>query len=186
NAGGSTTATSNATAVVTAAPPPPPAAPVNTTAPTVSGSAQQGNTLSVSNGGWLGSPTGFRYSWLDCDANGQNCAQIGGAAGRSYTLQQGDVGNTIEASVTATNAGGSTTATSNATAVVTAAPPPPPAAPVNTTAPTGSGSAQQGNTLSVSNGGWSGSPTGFGYSWLDCDANGQNCAQIGGANGRSY
>ena len=135
-----------------------PSAPVNTTAPVISGTAQQGDTLSVSNGAWSGSPTGFSYAWQDCDANGLNCVAISGAGRSTYTLQAGDVGNTIEASVTATNAGGSATATANATAVVTAATP---AAPVNTTAPVISGTAQQGDTLSVSNGAWSGSPTGL-------------------------
>ena len=180
NTGGSATATTNATAVVTAAPPP---APVNTTAPVISGTAQQGDTLSVSNGAWSGSPNGFSYAWQDCDANGANCAPISGAGKNTYTLQAGDVGDTIEASVTATNTGGSATATTNATAVVTAAPPP---APVNTTAPVISGTAQQGDTLSVSNGAWSGSPNGFSYAWQDCDANGANCVPISGAGKNTY
>ena len=46
---------------------------------------------------------------------GLNCVPISGADKNTYTLQAGDVGDTIEASVTATNAGGSTTATTTAT-----------------------------------------------------------------------
>ena len=180
NAGGSATQTTNATAVVTAATP---SAPVNTTVPVISGTAQQGDTLSVSNGSWSGSPTRFSYAWQDCDGNGLNCAAISGAGGSSYVLQAGDVGDTIEASVTATNAGGSATQTTNATAVVTAATP---SAPVNTTVPVISGTAQQGDTLSVSNGSWSGSPTRFSYAWQDCDGNGLNCAAISGSGGSSY
>ena len=90
-------------------------APVSTTSPVISGTAQQGDTLSVSDGGWSGSPAGFGYAWADCDPNGLNCVPISGADKNTYTLQGGDVGDTIEASVTATNAGGSTTATTTPT-----------------------------------------------------------------------
>ena len=180
NTGGSATATTIATAVVTAAPL---AAPVNTAVPVISGTAQQGDTLSVSNGAWSGSSIGFGYGWQDCDANGANCVPISGAGKNTYTVQSGDVGDTIEASVTASNTGGSATATTIATAVVTAAPL---AAPVNTAVPVISGTAQQGDTLSVSNGAWSGSSIGFGYGWQDCDANGANCVPISGAGKNTY
>ena len=160
-----------------------PQAPVSTASPVISGTAQQGDTLSVSDGGWSGSPAGFGYAWADCDSNGLNCVPISGADKNTYTLQAGDVGETIEASVTATNAGGSTTATTTPTAVVTAATPP---APVSTTSPVISGTAQQGDTLSVSDGAWSGSPAGFGYAWADCDTNGLNCVPISGAGKNTY
>jgi hypothetical protein len=160
-----------------------PAAPVNTGSPVVTGTAQQGDTLAVSNGAWSGSPTGFSYAWQDCDASGSNCSPISGAGTSSYTLQASDVGHTIKATVTATNAGGSASATTNATTVVTA---PTPAAPVNTGSPVITGTAQQGQLLAVSNGSWSGSPTGFSYAWQDRDASGSNCSPIGGAGTSSY
>ena len=37
--------------------------PVNTAAPTVSGTAQVGQTLTVTNGSWDNSPTGYTYQW---------------------------------------------------------------------------------------------------------------------------
>jgi hypothetical protein len=45
-----------------------------------------------------------------------------------------------------------------------------------------------GDTLSTSNGTWSGSPTKFTYQWDRCDAVGdrQNCVPIAGANDQSY
>ena len=100
------------------APPPPPA---NTGLPVISGTTQQGQPLSTSNGTWNNNPTGFAYQWQDCDSSGANCAAISGATAVSYTLTTTDVGHTIRAVVTASNSGGSTSSTSAATAVVTAA-----------------------------------------------------------------
>jgi hypothetical protein len=64
-----------------------------------------------------------------------------------------------------------------------AAPSPPPA---STSPPVLSGLAQAGQTLSTSNGTWSGSPTTFAYQWSRCDTSGVNCLPIGGATGQSY
>ncbi|HUA06327.1 MAG TPA: DUF4038 domain-containing protein [Solirubrobacteraceae bacterium] len=180
NAGGSTPATSAATAVVTASTP---SAPTNTTAPAVSGTAQQGQTLTTTNGTWTGSPTGYAYAWEDCNSSGASCTTISGATQSTYTLASTDVGHTIRSVVTATNAGGSTPATSAATAVVTASTPSPP---TNTTAPAISGTAQQGQTLTTSNGSWTGSPTGYAYAWEDCNNSGASCTTISGATQSTY
>ena len=97
-----------------------PAKPSNTTAPAITGTAQQGDTLTASQGSWTGSPTGYAYQWQDCSSS---CADISGATNSTYALVSGNVGDTIDVIVTATNAGGSTTATSAKTATVSAAPP---------------------------------------------------------------
>ena len=149
NGGGSASATSAQTQTVTAAPLSPP---VNTVAPAISGTAQQGQMLTASNGSWTNSPSSYGYQWQDCSSS---CSNIGGATGSSYTLQSSDVGDTIDVVVTATNGGGSASATSAQTQTVTAAPLPPP---VNTAAPTISGTAQQGQMLTASNGSWTNSP----------------------------
>ena len=128
----------------------------------MSGTATQGQTLTTTNGTWSNSPTSFTYAWQDCSSSGGSCTNISGASGSSYTLGAGDVGHTIRAVVTATNAGGSGSGTSAPSAVVAAAPPPP-SAPTNTAVPAISGSAVQGQTLSTSNGTWSGSPTSYKY-----------------------
>jgi thermitase len=93
--------------------------PVNSGLPVVSGLAQVGQVLSASTGSWSNSPTGYGYQWLRC---GSGCAAISGAAASSYAVVAGDVGSTLEVTVTASNAGGSGSATSAATAVVQAAP----------------------------------------------------------------
>ena len=178
NTAGSASANSAPTPAV-AAPP----APLNTAAPTVSGSAVQGQALSTTNGSWSGSATMMAYQWQDCNSSGASCSNIAGASGSSYTLGSGDVGHTIRSVVTASNAGGSNSGTSSATAVVTA---PAAAAPTNTAPPTVSGSTVQGQALSTTNGSWSGSPTMMAYQWQDCNSSGASCSNIAGASGSSY
>jgi hypothetical protein len=92
--------------------------PSNTSPPSVSGTAQQGQTLSASNGSWTNSPTGFAYQWQDCDTSGANCANASGATAQTYGLGSGDVGHTVRVLVTASNSGGSATAASAVTGVV--------------------------------------------------------------------
>jgi hypothetical protein len=155
--------------------------PASTASPTISGTAQQGQELSTTNGGWTNSPTSYTYAWSQCDANGANCTSIGGATAATYTAVAGDVGHTLRATVTAKNATGSGNATSAASAVVSG-----PAAPTPTTAPAISGTTQVGSTLTASQGTWTGNPTSVAYAWLRCDADGNSCATIGGATSNTY
>ena len=157
------------------------AAPANTATPTISGTPQEGSTLTASNGTWSGSPTGYAYAWGRCDQNGDACAAIAGANAATYQAQSADVGHTIRVTVTATNADGSTSATSAPTAVVSSK-----SAPGNTQPPTISGTPQVGSTLTAANGTWSGNPTGYAYAWSRCDQTGSSCANIGGATANTY
>ena len=49
----------------------------------------------------------------------------------------------------------------------------------STAAPAISGQARIGQTLTASQGTWSGNPTSFHYQWLRCDAGGSNCTPVG-------
>src|SRR5436305_3955536 len=72
------------------------AAPVNTSEPKIAGSAQVGQTLTASPGTWTGTGTiTFSYQWRRCNAQGNGCANIGGADGASYLVRKADEGDTV-------------------------------------------------------------------------------------------
>lgn len=101
----------------------PTAPPASTSAPVVSGTAQQGQTLSASVGTWSGGPTSYAYQWNRCNSAGAGCAAITGATAPTYTLMAAaDIGATINVTVTASNSIGSGSATSATTGVVSSAP----------------------------------------------------------------
>ena len=114
-----------------------------TGAPTISGTAQVGETLTASTSGisdsdGLTSAT-FTYQWLADDA------AISGATGSTYTLVAADSGKAIKVQVSFTDDRGNTESlTSVVTAAVTAVNSP------ATGAPTISGTAQAGETLTAS------------------------------------
>jgi hypothetical protein len=158
-------------------------APVNTSPPRISGTAQEGRTLTGDRGSWTNNPTAFDYTWLRCN---RRCSDISGAHRTTYTLTRGDVGNTIRLKVVARKANGANkTAFSAPTAVVA------PAggssqAPVNTSPPRISGTAQEGRTLTGDRGSWTNNPSAFDYTWLRCNRSGAQCSDISGAHGTTY
>lgn len=92
------------------------AKPVNTVAPTISGTAQEGQTLTAGNGTWTGTPSPtLTRQWL------RGTTPINGATGATYVVQAGDVGAVIRLRVTGTNTWGVASADSNPTATVIAA-----------------------------------------------------------------
>ena len=76
------------------------------------------STLTAGTGSWTNSPTSYGYQWQDC--SGATCSIIAGANGSTYVVQPGDVGDTIDVAVTASNGGGSGSAISAQTAPVPA------------------------------------------------------------------
>jgi hypothetical protein len=146
-------------------------APVNTGAPSISGSALVGGTLSCSTGSWTGSPAPtFGYRWL------RDGGAITGATANSYVVQPADQGHSLVCEVTGTNSAGKASAPSAPRSVPAGETPP-----ENTSAPVISGSAVVGGTLSCSTGSWTGSPAPtFGYRWL------RDGGAITGATANSY
>jgi len=78
-----------------------PLAPSNLTPPTISGTPQQGQTLTMTSGTWSNNPT-LTNVWEDC--SGLTCTAIPGQTGLTYTVGAADVGHTIQVVQTASNA----------------------------------------------------------------------------------
>lgn len=143
--------------------------PSNLTAPVITGTATNGQTLTSSNGTWAGNPTSYTYQWK------RGGVAISGATSSSYTLTNSDVGLVITLTVTATNFYGSVSSTSAGTSAVAQI-----QAPANISVPTISGSPQTSQVLSAGNGVWSNSPTSYTYQWK------ADAVNISGATNASY
>ena len=177
DAGNDESLTSDATDAVTAKPNTP-----ATGAPTISGTAQVGETLTVSTSGIADEDglddVSFSYQWLADDSD------ISGATSATYTLVDDDEGSAISVSVSFTDdAGHDETLTSDATDAVAAKPNSP-----ATGQPTVTGTALVGETLTVDTSGISDedglSNASFSYQWLSNDGNGDT--GIPGATGGTY
>ena len=134
--------------------------PASTTPPTITGTAQQGQTLTEHHGTWANYPASAYggLQWEDCNNSG--CAPIPGATGSTYVLQASDVGNQIAVMETATNLGGtSDPATSAQTSAVLPLPP------ASQGPPAIVGTVAQGQTLTEQHGPWTGSPSSYTVQW---------------------
>ena len=151
-----------------------------TGAPTISGTAQVGETLTADTTGIYDdglNNAAFSYQWLADDA------EINAATTSTYTLVAADAGKAIKVMVSFTDdAGNDEELSSAATGAVAAAPPPP-----NTLAtglPTITGTAQVGETLTADTTGISDGDglnnAAFSYQWLADDA------EINGATTSTY
>jgi len=156
-------------------------APANTAKPTISGIEKQGSTLTANNGTWSDSPTSYSYQWRRCATDGTDCGDITGENSKKYTLTSGDVHHTIRVIVTAKNADGQASATSDPTGVIGSTD-----GPTNSVKPSVTGNTIPGETLSVSTGTWSPTPTSYTYQWQRCDSSGSGCLNVVGATGKTY
>jgi uncharacterized repeat protein (TIGR01451 family) len=158
-----------------------PTSPVNTVAPSISGTAKVGLTLTADPGTWTGSPAPtFTYQWQRCDALGANCADIGSATSVNYSSTVADASFTIRVVVTASNGSVDASATSNQVGPVTRSP-------SMTVQPSISGNAVAGDVLTASPGSWTGYPAPtYSYQWRQCDATFLTCTDIVGETGTTY
>lgn len=146
--------------------------------PTITGSHQVGSTLRVDRGRWTGKPTRYAFAWDACGraATGgvTGCRQIG--TGASLKLGPAQLGRSVRARVTATNAAGSRAVPTNAGPVV--------GAPALLAAPTIDGVLRAGGSITASPGEWAGSTATYTYAWRSCDTGpGAGCTPLTGAVG---
>lgn len=182
--------------------PPPATPPVNTVAPSVSGTTTVGSTWTLNTGTWTGSPTPtIVQAWLRCTASvpatwtviPAGCVAISGARGLTYVTTSADAGKYLTAQVAGINSQGTTF--TGAASTVPIAGPPPATPPVNTVAPTVSGATTIGSTWTLNRGTWTGNPTPtYVQAWLRCNAPVAStwatipagCVAISGARGTTY
>lgn len=184
---GTTSAISDATAAVDVAG----KQPVSITAPAIVGKSALGTTLTAKPGLTAGArPISYDYQWRRCNSNGGMCAAITGADGKTYAPSKSDLGHDLRVRVIASNSAGTTWAASAPSA--TLAPATTATAPKNTGEPRIVGSPVVGNTLTATNGSWSGStPLTYTYRWRRCPKDGgapdaSNCGVISGATKSEY
>jgi hypothetical protein len=176
NGDGTAAAASPASAVILANPP------VNTVAPSLTGTAQDGVALTAAKGTWTGMATiTYTYQWQASTDGGLTWNDIPAATSSSYTPPAGSAGKQLHTIVTATNGDGNTQATTPASAPILPNPP------LNTVAPTLTGTAQDGVALSTGTGTWTGMATiTYAYQWQISTDGGATWSDIVGATGTGY
>jgi hypothetical protein len=153
----------------------------NTTPPTIDGTFRQGSTLTASTGSWSFTPSTYAYQWQRCDSDGSGCNDIAHATAGTYVLAAADVTHTLDVVVTASNAFSTDSATSDPSPIVSSA-----NGPAADVQPAISGTAQVGQTLSVSNGTWIPAASTFAYQWQLCASDGSDCLNITGATKQTF
>lgn len=158
---------------------------VATVDPAVTGTEEVGETLTCDNGTWDGSPTTYTKQWYVGDeADGSDGEAIEGETAGTYVVLEADVERFIHCKVIASKSADlddfSAPTMSNVTAAI--------GWPVeNTVAPALSGTEQVGETLTVTDGTWTGEPDTFVYAWYVGDAaNGSDGVVIAGETANTY
>ena len=80
--------------------------PVNPVRPAISGTAQVGQNLSVSNGTWIPAASTFSYQWQFCAGDGSDCLNIPGATKSIFHITSDAISHTLRTLVAAQTAGG--------------------------------------------------------------------------------
>lgn len=94
--------------------------PVNSVAPSISGTLQTGDTLTAAAGTWSGSPSSYTYQWKRASTASGTYSNIASETSSTYTIVDGDIGDYFKVEVNATNInGGGTPVLSNSVGPVT-------------------------------------------------------------------
>lgn len=147
-----------------------PELPASLTAPSVTGSAEQGQTLTRVSGTWSGFPTPTLTGIWQRDG-----VDVSGATGATYLIGASDISSRLRYKEIGTNPSGSAFAYSAETDVVVGLP-----LPEIVTAPAISGLAQEGQSISVTDGTWTNSPTAFVRKLY------RGATQVSGVSGANY
>ena len=156
--------------------------------PAVTGNATAGETLTAGDGVWSGGAVELARQWQRCSPTGEACLDINGATGQTFLLGTDDVGFTLRVVVTATDALGTSLASSAVSEVVAAVaappstPPPPPSV---LSAPTVAGTATAAETLTATDGTWSGDAITLTRQWQRCSPGGEACLNVDGETGQT-
>lgn len=154
--------------------------PTNSVAPTISGGTAIGDTLTLDEGTWTGSPS-FLYAWY------RSGVPIGGATQKSYTTTPADAGATITGAVRGVNSAGPSgwVTSSNDIIISTDAVAPFVITPPTLTVPPPD--ANVGEQATVDLGEWGGTPPiRFTFQWLRGPSATGPWTAIPGANGQRY
>jgi hypothetical protein len=119
--------------------------PINSTLPTITGTATVGKTLTANLGTWNGPSPSYSYQWLRCGTTGALCSPILTAKAQTYLVASADLGSTLRVTVMATNKNGSTLATSLQTSIISS-----PSTPTTTTSTTTTTTTTPSTTTSTS------------------------------------
>ena len=154
--------------------------------PTLGGTPRQGQFLTTTLGSWPAGATLFQIYWQRCDVTGLSCQTHLDRFDfdyvdflSTYLLSADDVGFRIRSEVQMVVGGSLAIAHSTPSPVVTGTS----GLPENTELPEITGPAGPDNTLSVSTGSWTGSPTEYSYQWYACADDASSCSPITGETG---
>jgi hypothetical protein len=155
------------------------AGPVNTVAPTISGTPQDGKTLTAKHGTWSPSKNvKYAYLWEVCSGS---CTPIPDATKATLKLKAAQVGQSITVEVTAKDTAGSTTVSAAQVGPVAS-----PGSPAVTKAAKISGTPAPGKTLTGSATFSSPDKLTYTYEWELCAGQSPSgCAPINGATGKT-
>ncbi|HUZ15830.1 MAG TPA: invasin domain 3-containing protein [Gaiellaceae bacterium] len=148
----------------------------------INGQPTVGTTVTITNGVYSPTTTSRSYQWELCDGTGAlaSCSPIGGATSNQYTPVAGQEGSTLRVIETVSRAGYyDGHSTSDAKSVVKGSF-------TTSTAVAISGTPTVDTPSTITAGSYSPAPTSRTYQWRLCDAAGNNCNDIGGANSSSY
>jgi peptidoglycan hydrolase-like protein with peptidoglycan-binding domain len=142
---------------------------LDSTQPTIAGTAKVGQTVAVGAGSWGPGTVSLSYQWY------RGKTAISGIQSTRYTVQAGDAGSTLSVQVSGLRTGYTLTARTSATTGTVAN-----ASFQKAPAPTISGTAKVGRTLKATAGAWSPSGATLTYQWY------RDSAKITGATKSTY